>query len=109
MQSPRGEERQRLDNIIYFTLAVLCLCPLIWPEDNTVGCYSFDGEALGHCGNIQRNIYPPLQGQDTKIMGESGISAEGRGTSESQAAVVALKRLFQMIEVHMQSLEQERT
>lgn len=34
---------------------------------------------------------------------ESGISAAGRGRSESQAAVVAMVRLFQIIQVHVQS------
>lgn len=45
----------------------------------------------------------PSQAQQTKIMGRSGLSAEGREMSESQAAAAARVRTFQITEVHKQS------
>jgi hypothetical protein len=51
-----------------------------------------------------RSIYPPSQGQQTMLMGESGFSVEGRGTRETQATVVAtMVRTYQVMELHMPS------
>lgn len=58
---------------------------------------------LGHCGSRQRNSSCPSQAQQTKTMGRSGLSAEGREMSESQAAAAARVRTFQITEVHKQS------
>lgn len=91
--------------VLFITiLAVSYLHSLIWSGDNIAGYDGFDGEVQDHCGSTCRNIYPTSQGQQTKLTGESGFSAEGRETRENQVAVVVtMVIIYQTIEVHMQS------